>query len=255
MCLYKKHMVIDKDAFLEWQQQIIDEYYTEKHLNTDLFPKKNNPTVLKQNKTIIVLDFNKLSTSVDKKKKKELPPKHKISLFHIGNMKDDFVSFGYEDNTFSYPGLDFGGLTNYKQKMGTKNKFLPTYFTLEKSTDITRKIDTIYNVWKKYNNKTRLYGNMKLKLNTFLRSAITFLHASEYSQIFIRFVKLPEAHRVLVTPYDIKKLTGNYYERIFKNDTDFAKKSSGKDLFCVVEKEFVTTNINKYNLLNEYTTY
>ena len=43
MCLYKKHMVIDKDAFLEWQQQIIDEYYTEKHLNTDLFPKKKQP--------------------------------------------------------------------------------------------------------------------------------------------------------------------------------------------------------------------
>ena len=40
-------------------------------------------------------------------------------------MKDDLVSLGYEDDVFSYPGLDFGGLTNYKQKLGTKMNFNP----------------------------------------------------------------------------------------------------------------------------------
>ena len=250
-------MIIDKDAFLKWQQQIIDEYYTDKHLKTELIPKKNEPAVLKQSKVILVLDFNKLSTDVDKKRKKELPKKHKISLFHVGKMKDDLVSLGYEDDTFSYPGLDFGGLTNYKQKLGKQNEFLPTYFGLEKSPDITKNLDKIYNTWKRYNKKNRIYGNMKVKMNKFLRSAVMFLHLSNYTKMYVRFVKLPEAHRVLVSSSDIKNLTGNYYERIFKGDKEFAKTSSGKDLFCAIQKGLptVNTNINKYNLLNEYTTY
>ena len=28
-------MIIDKDTFLKWQQQIIDEYYTDEHVKTD----------------------------------------------------------------------------------------------------------------------------------------------------------------------------------------------------------------------------
>ena len=71
------------------------------------------------------------------------------------------------------------------------------------------------------------------------------------------FYKLPEVHRVLVASSDIKKLTGNYYERIFKGDKEFAKTSSGKDLYCAIQKGLptVNTNINKFNLLNEYSTY
>ena len=38
-------MIINKDSFLKWQEQIINEYYTDKHLKTDLFPKKNKPAV------------------------------------------------------------------------------------------------------------------------------------------------------------------------------------------------------------------
>jgi len=57
-------MIIDKDAFLKWQDKIIDEYYTDKHLKTELIPKKNKPSVLKQSKAILVLDFDKLSTDI-----------------------------------------------------------------------------------------------------------------------------------------------------------------------------------------------
>ena len=76
-------MIIDKDAFLKWQQQIIDEYYTDKHLKTELIPKKNKPSVLKQSKAILVLDFDKLSTDVDKKRKKELPKNTKSVYFTL----------------------------------------------------------------------------------------------------------------------------------------------------------------------------
>ena len=64
-----------------------------------------------------------MSSRVNKGKKEDLPDKHKISLFHIGKMKNDLVSLGWENDIFSYPGLDFGGLTNYKQKIGEKNEF------------------------------------------------------------------------------------------------------------------------------------
>ena len=136
-------MNIDKNKYLLWQDKIINNYYTNKHIRTELIPKNNNLSVLKQSKTIIVLDFDKLSLNVGKNKKKSLPPKNKISLFHIGKMKNDLVSIGYEDNTFSYPGLDFGGLTNYKQKLGTKNKFQSKYYTLSKSTDITNNLNNM----------------------------------------------------------------------------------------------------------------
>jgi hypothetical protein len=250
-------MIIDKETFYKWQEQVIDEYYTDKHLKTDLFPKKNKPAVLKQSKTIIVLDFDTLSSNADKGKKNELPQKHKISLFHIGQMKDDLVSIGYKDNEMLYPALDFGGLTNYRQIFGTKNTFQSKYFTLQKSADITRYLDNIYNTWKIYNKKDRLYGDMKVKMNKFLRSAILYLHSSNYTKMNIRFVKLPQVHRVLVVSDDIKKLTGNYYERIFKGDKEFAKTSSGKDLYCAIQKGLATvnTNITKLNLLNEYSTY
>ena len=245
-------MIIDKETFYKWQEEIINTYYTDKHIKTDLIPSDNKPSFLLQSKVIIVLDFDNLSKNVSKT---ELPVKHKISLFHIGKMKDDLVSLGYENDTFSYPALDFGGLTNYKQKLGKRNDFLPTYFGLEKSTDITKNLDKIYNSWKKYNKKDRLYGNMKVKMNKFLRSAVMFLDSSNYTKMYVRFIKLPEAHRVLVSSSDIKNLTGNYYERLFKGDKEFAKTSSGKDLYCAIQKEFINTNINKYNLLNEYTTY
>lgn len=248
-------MNIDKNKYLLWQDKIINNYYTNKHIRTELIPKNNNLSVLKQSKTIIVLDFDKLSLNVGKNKKKSLPPKNKISLFHIGKMKNDLVSIGYEDNTFSYPGLDFGGLTNYKQKLGTKNKFQSKYYTLSKSTDITNNLNNIYITWKKYNNKNRLYGDIKVKLNKFLRSSLIYLNNSNYDIINIRFVKLPIVHRVVATSHDIKKFAGNYYERLFKGDKDYAKVSSGKDLYCAITSSFITTNINKYNLLNEYSTY
>lgn len=41
-------MIINRETFLKWQETIINEYYTDKHLKTKLFPKKNKPSVLKQ---------------------------------------------------------------------------------------------------------------------------------------------------------------------------------------------------------------
>ena len=250
-------MIIDKETFLNWQEKVITKFYTDEKLKTDLFPEKNKIAVLKQSKALIVIDFDKLSSKVDRGIREKIPNKHKITLFHIGKMKNDLVSLGWENDIFSYPALDFGGLTNYKQTIGEKNEFKSKKYKIEKSTDITEQLNEIYNTWKKYNNKNKLYGNMKVKLNKFLRSSFKYLETSEYTSMNICFIKLPEVHRVLVSSEDIKEFTGKYYERIFKGDIEFAKISNGKNLYCAIQKGLPTinTNINKFNLLNEYSTY
>ena len=95
------------------------------------------------NKRLSKEHFDNLSKNVDKKYISKLPKKHKINLFNIGKMKDDLVSIGYDEDKkqFNYPVLDFGWLSNYLQVPGKKNKFLPKYFLLKRSTDITKHLD------------------------------------------------------------------------------------------------------------------
>ena len=242
---------IDKKTYSEWESQIIQHFYTDKKTKTDLIPTSNNPSILKQSKVIVVIDYDNFSTKVSLEQYDKLPTKHKIMLFHIGKMKPDKVSFGYEDKLFSYPALDFGGLTNYKQTIGEKGTFIGKTITIKKSTDITNYIDSIYNEWKRCSQTNKFYGGIKSKLTKFLRSVCN----DEYKQFKVRFVKLPPRHRVVVSVDDIIQLTGVYYERTFDSDDKYAVQTSGKNVFCSVEKMFITPNINKTNLLNEYKTY
>lgn len=250
-------MIINKTDFLEWQKKVIEKYYTDKKYKTALIPTINNPSCLKQSKTIMVIHFDNLVSFANKSQINKLPEKHKITLFHIGRMKNDFVSIGYKENEMAYPALDFGGLTNYKQKISKKSELLPKKFKIEKSTDITHQLDDIYNTWKRYNKKEKFYGNIKVKMNKFLRSAFKYLKSSEYTKMYISYHKLPETHRILVSSKDIKTHTGCYYERIFQGNDKFAKKSSGKNLYTAIQDGLPTinTNINKFNILNEYSTY
>ena len=243
--------MIDKKTYSEWESQIIQHFYTDKKTKTDLIPTPNNPSVLKQSKVIVVIDYDNFSTKVSLEQYDKLPTKHKIMLFHIGKMKPDKVSFGYEDKLFSYPALDFGGLTNYKQTIGEKGTFIGKTITIKKSTDITNYTNSIYNEWKRCSQTNKFYGGIKSKLTKFLRSVCN----DEYKQFKVRFVKLPPRHRVVVSVDDIIQLTGVYYERTFDSDDKYAVQTSGKNVLCSVEKMFITPNINKTNLFNEYKTY
>ncbi len=78
----------------------------------------------------------------------------------------------------------------------------------------------------------------------------------ENNYALLHFYKLPPKHRIVVTYNDILKLTGKYYVRIYgKSDSQYAKKSSKKEYFTIVEEKFINTNINKMNLNNEYSVY
>ena len=51
------------------------------------------------------------------------------------------------------------------------------------------------------------------------------------------------------------RVFSSYYERTFDSDDKYAVQTSGENVFCSVEKMFITPNINKTNLFNEYKTY
>lgn len=74
---------------------------------------------------------------------------------------------------------------------------------------------------------------------------------------------MPKIRRIVYTSYDIYKLMGVYYFRVYgKGDSNYAKKTKhSKDIFCSISKSsyedkiHITPNINRNNLLNEYQTY
>ena len=82
-------------------------------------------------------------------------------------------------------------------------------------------------------------------------------NSDKYIGAHLKFCLLPIEHRVLVTSHDIEKTTGMYLERTFgQGDDAYAKLiSSDKDTFCAITKEYITPNINRFNIQNEYVTY
>ena len=52
--------------------------------------------------------------------RQELPEKDYIKLYHIGEKRINKTARGQKDGDFFHPAIDTGGLTNYKQKVGTK---------------------------------------------------------------------------------------------------------------------------------------
>ena len=74
-------MIIDKETFSKWEESVIKHFYTNKRSKTDLIPKNNKPSILKQSKTIIVLDFDHLSENVKTGTKKNYHKNIKFLYF------------------------------------------------------------------------------------------------------------------------------------------------------------------------------
>ena len=252
----KSYSQIDKETFKKYEKDIIDKYYDNKKNKTQLIPKNNNPSYLKQDKYIIVVNFNNIKKKVSDKNTNisELPEKTKIKMYHIGEEEMQNVSYGYdkEDNIFKYPALDFGGLTNFKQKVGDKHRFFRNY-KLDKNTPLVKLCDDLYNDWKQLMKKNRFYGNIKNKLYLWLINLQDLLKETN-DFVFLHFFHLPSKHRIIVTYDDIKNDFGNYYTRVYGGDS-YAKSSTNKKYFTSVEQNFITGNINRLNILNEYSTY
>jgi len=249
---------ITKEEYDEWENEIISFFYDKKHKKTDLIPVNGKPSYLKQSKYIIVVNFNNIKKEISKKgvKKEKLPKKEKITMYHIGDKKKGKVSYGFdeEDNVFKYPALDFGGLTNFKQEFG-KTYRMNGSFRIDKDTSLKKLSDELYKEWKILMKKNRFYGKIKEGLLKWLESLQLLLKKGN-NYALLHFFKLPSRHRIIVTKDDILKATGNYYVRAESSDVGkFAKKSINKKYYTIVQENLINTNINKMNLLNEYSTY
>ena len=263
-------MFVTKDQYDFFEKEIGKKFYHSKVLKTNKIPTDGNPAILKTQKVTLNLDLiNKKGRSCsqlfDENKLSQLPDISYINLYHMGNDKIEGVKFGYDKNKkkFIFPGCDFGGLTNYRMNLGDVNKLSKTGIMISKDSSVQKVLNMVYTQWKKVSKKPRFYGKLKLKLRLYLLSVIEYLNSqSLYQSAVIRFFKLPSTRRIVYTSKDISKSMGRYYIREYgKGDAKYARNiSPNKNIYCSVWKPEqdlikITPNVNKNNLLNEFTVY
>ena len=258
-------MYINKEEYEEWKNKVIKKFFNHKKCSKNILPKKLKVSCLKKNKVIIVLDIfrneNKKLFSNLAKGGKNMPNKHKIELYHSGNKKNGSVSVGAtvfsNEKQFLHPSIDFGGLTNYRQSLGKSPKFLKGQAIKighVKPKNINSIVNKLYNTWKKHSKKKVFYGNVKMNLRKVILSIYKnkILNNGEY--IHFRFHRLKRERAKIMRSELVIKETGHYYNRLFSGDDNkYAKDLKNKNMYCGVLKKYITTNLNKNNLLNEYT--
>ena len=232
--------------YKSWEKDVINNFYTKGKSNTLKLPEDNAPLYAYKNKVNICINF--IENGVDNATRvengdKDLYTKKYIKLYHIGEQKINKTSSGLQDNDFFYPAIDSGGLTNYKQQLGTKSQFLDEKFLLTKKVKAST-IDAIYKTWKKYAGKTRFYGNLKNGLTKAINSI--------KSDCYIQFIKVPLEYRVVVTSNDVYKKVGKYYNRIYGSDKYAKEVKPNNKMYCGIATKYITPDINKNNVLNEY---
>ena len=265
-------MFINKEQYDLYEKEISKKFYHSKIIKTNILPTNGKPAILKTQKVTLNVDFINnegisCSELFNKNKLSQLPDVSYINLYHLGNDKMEGVKFGYDKykKIFIFPGSDLGGLTNYRVKSGEINKLSKTGIMIYKDSSITKILNILYLQWKKVSKKKRFYGKIRFKLRLYLVSLIDYLNSqSKFESAIIRFFKLPSTRRIIYTSKDISNSMGRYYIREYgKGDTKYARKISvNKNIYCSVWKPEqennqikITPNVNKNNLLNEFTVY
>ena len=237
-----------ENIYKDWEQNIIKTFYKKDKSKSIKLPINNYPLYAYKEKIMLVINFidddgidilTKTRNNYD-----NIPERQHLELYHIGEKSLSSVSFGLKDNEVSFPGIDVGGLTTYRQNKGENiMPFQSIKYKLDEKVS-SETINSIYKTWKKYAGKNRFYGNIKEELTKAIRSI--------KKKCFIQFYKVPKEFRVICTSFDIYNKTGNYYNRIF-GSKDYAKITKPrKDLYCSITNKYITPNINKNNILNEY---
>lgn len=176
-------------------------------------------------KTIVVCHAPRLAAQ---------PVQH-LRMHHIGSGKPDGVKIGTDPDrgVVLHPATDTGGLTNYRHPAAARPVFHGRSFPLRR---------------KRLSGKARLFGGVKDGLRRWLRTCP--------EESVIRFRRLPPEKRVVVPAADVLRATGAYMLRVFGEGDDRYATVVGRGdlvgLFCAVTPDFVTPNINRNNLRNEY---
>jgi len=279
--------MVSKDEYLAWEQLVITAFYEDTQRPTQLVPGDGSPAVLRKEKVMLVLlerdgvfaeqvalaakdKQQKLQhcrtvelqlTAAEKElqqvalsAKDELPAKRSLKIFHCGRQALDGVSYGLDGDVFKHPACDVGGLTNCKQKLGSKVDFVGPTVNVENNDDLETQSVALYEAWEKVS-KRALPESFKADLREILSSALAAFNSGG---VTVRFFIPPAEHRVLVMSSEVHRKTNKYYVRVFGGE-DYAREldqgESTKDVFCAISKGYITPNINMRNIELEYSRY
>jgi hypothetical protein len=239
-----------ESEYRDWEKSVVKHFFKAGTSNILQPPRDGSPLYATKNKVTVVLNFVDEMGTLDSQKvssSKELPEKEYINLYHIGEKRINKTARGQNDGDFFYPAIDTGGLTNYKQKIGTKPNFLKHKYFIDPKRVTQKTILDVYKTWKKYSNKARFYGNILYGFSKAIRSIKT--------RCFVQFVKVQPETRVIYTSRDVYDKMGKYYIRLYGNKTTYAKEVKPRSgMFCGVTGSYVTPDLNHKNILNEYVT-
>ena len=255
-------MRVTKEAFREWEKEVIDSFYDGRERHTSLIPTIGTPSVLSKEKYILVVDAihsassSPMSESVRLAQEPVLASKCKVSLWHLKRQALEEVNFGLDKETgqFHHPACDLGGLTNLRQQLGSTASFVSdaeSSFEWPSSVHTAAALaSTLERTWSQLLGK-KPPGNLPEVLRKWLESVAAAFPAG----CQLRFHPLPKEHRVLVTPEDVKARTGRYYLRTFGGDAYAVDADDTTGLYCGVAQSFVTSNLSDFNVQFEYTQY
>eukprot|EP00873_Tetraselmis_striata_P043709 jgi/Tetstr1/463973/TSEL_008778.t1 len=211
---------IDRAAYEAWERAVVDRFWGEASART-------------KRKALVVCHAPDLAAA---------PTRH-IRMHHIGKGEPDGVKVGTDADrgVVFHPATDTGGLTNYRHPATER----PAFHGRPRLPD---DVDGVYAEWKRMSGKARLYGGARDGLRRWL--------ASCPPGSVVRFRRLPPEKRVIVPAADVLRATGAYMLRAFGQGDDRhaygAPPGDVARLFCAVAPGFVTPNINRNNLINEY---
>eukprot|EP00435_Cladocopium_sp_Y103_P037440 s1793_g9.t3 len=244
--------VICKSEYLDWEQKVIDAFYSPSQRLTDLMPVNGKPAVLVKRKIILyVLEAGGATAEMVAACSSELPSEKKLTMFHRGSQSLDSVSHGLQGAAFVHPACDLGGLTNYKQMLGKEAEHQGEVLEVRKTSQLADCAKLVFQQWAELAGK-EFPGSFETDLKAWLVSALMAFQTG----IQLRFLVLPNEHRVVATAEDVRVRTGKYFTRCFRGSAEeYAEQYFGSELFCGISSSYITPNLNKHNLYNEYAAY
>ena len=241
---------IGKSEYLDWEQEVIDAFYSPSQRLTDLMPVNGKPAVLVKRKIILyVLESGGKTAEMVAKCSSDLPSERTLTMFHRGSQSLDAVSHGLKGAAFVHPACDLGGLTNYKQMLGQEAEHQGDVVEVHKTSQLADCAKLIFQQWEELAGK-EFRESFEADLKVWLVSALMAFQTG----IQLRFLVLPNEHRIVATAEDVRARTGRYFTRCFSGE-DFAEEYLGAEFFCGISSKYITPNLNKHNLSNEYATY
>jgi hypothetical protein len=236
--------MVTKEEYSSWEKKVIGRFF----LSGKLFEKKK----------WILFFFNEVEMDdLSRGDWTRLEEKKKVKLFHMGKGKEDSVSYGKdsEEGTFKFAGTDTGGLTNVKIKEEEGIRFLAFEEKIEKGTT-----DSLFSAWLTLSKKKAFFPEKETRegFDKWVESVLSLYPSAKFG-----FWSPPSEMRVILPAKEVKDKVGTYYVRSFGPDSPYARKigdSSAEDkeiesLFCGISEKYVTPNLNRKNLENEYPFY